>query len=81
LTDDRKQRGFLKTMKEIINKKNLFLQASIFSTEVLPGVEETVVVKNAHGEKVPLFYGPLSLSADDPMFFGIFKNSCDRSSF
>jgi hypothetical protein len=47
-------------MKEIINKKNLFLQASIFSTEVLPGVEETVVVKTAHGEKVPLFYGPLS---------------------
>jgi len=49
---------------------------------VLPGVEETVVVvKTAYGEKVPLFYGPLSLSADDPMFFGIFKNSCDRSSF
>ena len=59
-------------MKEIINKKT-FLQASIFSTEVLPGVEETVVVKTAYGEKVPLFYGPLSLSADDPMFFGIFS--------
>jgi hypothetical protein len=60
--------------------KNLFLQASIFSTEVLPGVEETV--KTANGEKVPLFYA-LYQTADDPMFFGIFKkpNSCDRSSF
>jgi hypothetical protein len=48
---------------------------------VLPGVEETVV-KTAHGKKVPLFYG-LYQTADDPMFFGIFKkpNSCDRSSF
>jgi hypothetical protein len=72
--------GFLKTMKRLL-LKNLFYRRASFSTEVLPSAEETAV-KTAHGEKVPLFYA-LHQTADDPMFFGIFKkpNSRDRSSF
>jgi hypothetical protein len=76
---ERKQR-VLENNEKIIIKKTFFYRRASFSTEVLPSAEETV--KTAHGEKVPLFYA-LYQTADDPMFFGIFKkpNSCDRPSF